>query len=160
VGFLQRNEGGALMLVESVLAKKGHDVLTISPDTTVYEALVLMDKNNVGCVLVMAKDQIAGIFSERDYARKIIIKGKGSKETPVSEVMTTQVCVVDKGKTLDECMAVMTAKRVRHLPVVEGNKLIGIISIGDAVKNIIDEKEHEIEHLIEYIHGKVILPGR
>lgn len=139
------------MLVESVLAKKGHDVLTISPDATVYEALVLMEKYNVGCVLVMAKDQIAGIFSERDYARKIIIQGKSSKETPVSEVMTTQVWVVDKGKTLDECMAVMTAKRVRHLPVVEGNKLIGIISIGDTVKSIIDEKEHEIEHLIEYI---------
>lgn len=139
------------MLVESVLAKKGHDVLTISPDATVYEALVLMEKNNVGCVLVMAKDQIAGIFSERDYARKIIIQGKSSKETPVSEVMTTQVWVVDKGKTLDECMAVMTAKRVRHLPVVEGNKLIGIISIGDTVKSIIDEQEHEIEHLIEYI---------
>ena len=139
------------MLVESVLAKKGHDVLTTSPDTTVYEALVLMAKNNVGCVLVMAKDQIAGIFTERDYARKIIMKGKSSKETPVSEVMTTQVFVVDKGKALDECMAVMTAKRVRHLPVVEDNKLIGIISIGDAVKSIIDEQEHEIEHLIKYI---------
>ena len=139
------------MLVESVLAKKGHDVLTISADATVYEALVLMEKNNVGCVLVMAKDQIAGIFSERDYARKIILHGKSSKETPVSEVMTTQVWVIDKGRTLDECMAVMTAKRTRHLPVVEDNKLIGIISIGDAVKNIIDEKEHEIEHLIKYI---------
>jgi len=106
------------MLVESVLAKKGHDVLTISPDATVYEALVLMAKDNVGCLLVMVEDQIAGIFSERDYARKLILKGKTSKETPVSEVMTTQVYVVDKGKTLEECMAVMTAKRVRHLPVV------------------------------------------
>lgn len=146
------------MLVESVLAKKGHDVLTISPDATVYEALVLMEKNNVGCVVVMAQDQIAGIFTERDYARKLIIKGKGSKETPVSEVMTTQVYVVDKGTALDDCMAVMTAKRVRHLPVVEGNKLIGIISIGDTVKNIIDEKEHEIEHMIEYIHCGAIPP--
>lgn len=146
------------MLVESVLAKKGHDVLTTSPDTTVYEALVLMANNNVGCVLVMAKDQIAGIFTERDYARKIIMKGKSSKETPVSEVMTTQVYVVDKGKTLDECMAVMTAKRVRHLPVVEDNTLVGIISIGDTVKSIIDEKEHEIEHLIDYIHSRASPP--
>ena|SRR6516225_4726057 len=141
------------MLVESVLAKKGHDVLTISPDSTVYEALVLMAKDNVGCLLVMVEDQIAGIFSERDYARKLILKGKTSKETPVSEVMTTQVYVVDKGKTLEECMAVMTAKRVRHLPVVESNKLIGIISIGDAVKGVIDENEHEIEHLIGHIRG-------
>lgn len=148
------------MLVESVLATKGHDVLTISPDATVYEALVLMAKNNVGCVLVMSKDQIAGIFSERDYARKIILKGKGSKDTPVSEVMTTEVCIVDKGKTLDECMAVMTAKRVRHLPVVEGDKLIGIISIGDTVKSIIDEKEQEIEHMIDFIHGGVTPPGK
>ena len=148
------------MLVESVLAKKGHEVLTISPDTTVYEALVLMAKDNVGCVLVMVEDQITGIFSERDYARKIIIKGKSSKETLVSEVMTTEVCVVDKGKTLEECMAVMTAKRVRHLPVVEGDKLIGIISIGDAVKGVIDENEHEIEHLIEHIRGGVIPPGK
>ena len=141
------------MLVESVLAKKGHDVLTISPDATVYEALVLMAKDNVGCLLVMVEDQIAGIFSERDYARKLILKGKTSKETPVSEVMTTQVYVVDKGKTLEECMALMTAKRVRHLPVVESNKLIGIISIGDVVKGVIDENEHEIEHLIGHIRG-------
>src|ERR1700752_516 len=147
------------MLVESVLAKKGHDVLTVAPDTTVYETLVLMAKNNVGCVLVMVEDQIAGIFSERDYARKLIIKGKVSKETPVCEVMTTEVCVVDKEKTLDECMAVMTAKRVRHLPVVEGNKLIGIVSIGDAVKGVIDENAHEIEHLIEYVRGGVP-PGK
>ena len=141
------------MLVESVLAKKGHDVLTISPDATVYEALVLMAKDNVGCLLVMVEDQIAGIFSERDYARKLILKGKTSKETPVSKVMTTQVYVVDKGKTLEECMALMTAKRVRHLPVVESNKLIGIISIGDVVKGVIDENEHEIEHLIGHIRG-------
>ena len=141
------------MLVESVLAKKGHDVLTISPDATVYEALVLMAKDNVGCLLVMVEDQITGIFSERDYARKLILKGKTSKETPVSEVMTTQVYVVDKGKTLEECMALMTAKRVRHLPVVESNKLIGIISIGDVVKGVIDENEHEIEHLIGHIRG-------
>jgi len=146
------------MLVESVLAKKGHDVLTISPDATVYEALVLMAKDNVGCLLVMVEDQIAGIFSERDYARKLILKGKTSKETPVSEVMTTQVYVVDKGKTLEECMALMTAKRVRHLPVVESNKLIGIISIGDVVKGVIDENEHEIEHLIGHIRGQVIPP--
>lgn len=141
------------MLVETLLKKKGYDVLTISPDATVYEALVLMDKNNVGSLLVMTKDEISGIFSERDYARKIVIKGRFSKDTLVSEVMTTPVCVVDKGKTLDECMVVMTAKRIRHLPVVEDRKLIGIISIGDAVKSIIDEKEHEIEHLIDYIHG-------
>ena len=141
------------MLVDTLLKAKGYEVLTITPDTTVYAALVLMDTKNIGSLLVMSDEKIVGIFSERDYARKIVLKGKVSKDTPVREVMTTPVCVVDKGKTLDECMAVMTAKRVRHLPVVEDGKLIGIVSIGDAVKSIIDEKAHEIEHLIDYIHG-------
>ena len=117
------------MFVESVLATKDGEVITISPNTKVYEALLLMDEKNIGSLLVMNKDEIVGIFSERDYARKLIIKGKFSKDTPVSDIMTTQVCVVDKKKTLNECMAVMTNKRVRHLPVVEDNKLIGIISI-------------------------------
>jgi CBS domain-containing protein len=141
------------MFAESVLAKKGGEVFTISPDAQVYEALLKMEEKNVGSLLVMRKGEIVGIFSERDYARKVIIKGKFSKDTPVSEIMTTQVFFVDKKKTLNECMAVMTNKRVRHLPVIEDNKVIGIISIGDAVKNIIDEQEHEIENLTEYIRG-------
>ena len=141
------------MLVESVLAKKGGDVLTIPPNAQVYEALQKMDENDIGSLLVMTKGDIVGIFTERDYARKVILKGNLSKDTPVGDIMTTKVCFINKKKTLHECLAVMTSKRVRHLPVVEGNKLIGIISIGDAVKNIINEQEHEIENLTNYIQG-------
>ena len=141
------------MYVETVLAKKGSGVLTISPDAMVFEAIVAMEENNVGALLVMDESKIVGIITERDYARKVILKGKFSKETPVSEVMTKKVCFIDKKKTLDECMAVMTEKRVRHLPVLENKELIGLISIGDVVKNIIEEQKHDIDNLFDYIHG-------
>lgn len=141
------------MYVETVLAKKGSDVLTISPDAMVFEAIVAMEENNVGALLVMDESKIVGIITERDYARKVILKGKFSKETPVNEVMTKEVCFIDKKKKLDECMAVMTEKRVRHLPVLENKELIGLISIGDVVKNIIEEQKHDIDNLFDYIHG-------
>jgi len=141
------------MFIESILRDKGPEVLTISPEATVFEAISEMEKKNVGALLVLNKEEIAGIFTERDYARKIITQGKSSKETTVSEVMTREVCFVDKKKKLTECMAVMNSKHVRHLPVLEDNKLIGLVSIGDIVKSIIDEQEHEIETLIGYIGG-------
>jgi len=141
------------MFVESVLAKKGRNVLTISPDAMVFEAIVAMEEGNVGALLVMDGRRIVGIITERDYARKVILKGKASKETPVGEVMTTRVCVVDKKKKLNECMAIMTAKRLRHLPVLEDGELIGLVSIGDVVKNIIAEQDHDIDNLFDYIHG-------
>jgi CBS domain-containing protein len=141
------------MLIESVLKKKGSEVTTISPNATVFEAIVEMERHNIGALLVMEKGEIAGIITERDYAHKVAVKGKSSKEIPVSDVMTTEVCFVDKKKNLNECMAVMSSKHVRHLPVLEDSQLIGLVSIGDIVKNIIDEQEHEIGELIGYING-------
>ncbi len=141
------------MFVESVLAEKGQEVLSISPEATVYEAIVEMENHNIGALLVMKNDEIAGIISERDYARKIIIQGRSSKETTVSQVMTAEVCFVDKKKKLTECLAIMTAKHVRHMPVLEDNKLIGLVSMGDVVKHIIDEQEHDIDDLMGYING-------
>jgi CBS domain-containing protein len=141
------------MFVEAVLAQKGDAILSIAPDSSVYDALVLMAEKNIGALLVMQDDNIAGILSERDYARKIIIKGKTSKETLVSEVMTNEVCCVGEKTPLEECMAVMTAKRIRHLPVLNEAKLVGLVSIGDVVKGIIDEQDLTIEGLYQYIHG-------
>jgi len=141
------------MLVEAVLAKKNHLIWTISPDISVYKALEMMEEKNIGALPVMQDDKLTGMFSERDYARKIILKGKSSKDTLVKDAMSTSVYCIDKKKTLDECMAVMTLKRVRHLPVMENEKMIGLISIGDVVKNIINEQEHVIENLYQYIRG-------
>ncbi|MCW8907352.1 MAG: CBS domain-containing protein [Sedimenticola sp.] len=146
------------MYVETLLAEKDGQIWSISPDATVYEALVLMDQKNIGALLVMQGEQLIGILSERDYARKIIIKGKSSKETLVKEVMTTEVCYVDKKTKTDECLAIMSDKRIRHLPVYENNQLIGLISIGDVVKSIISEQEIVIDDLFNYIHGIYYTP--
>lgn len=141
------------MYVETLLAQKDGPIWSISPDATVYEALVLMDQKNIGALLVMQGDHLIGILSERDYARKIIIRGKSSKETLVNEVMTTEVCYVNKKTKTEECLAIMSDKRIRHLPVYENNQLIGLISIGDVVKSIISEQEIVIDDLFNYIHG-------
>lgn len=141
------------MFVEAVLANKGNAILSISPDATVYDALVTMAEKNIGALLVMENDNIVGILSERDYARKIIIKGKTSKETQVREVMTKEVCYVACKTRLEECMAIMTAKHIRHLPVLNDDKLVGLVSIGDVVKGIIDEQDLTIEGLYQYIQG-------
>jgi len=146
------------MYVETLLAEKDGRIWSISPDATVYEALVLMDQKNIGALLVMQGEQLIGILSERDYARKIIIKGKSSRETLVREVMTTEVCYVDKKTKTDECLAIMSDKRIRHLPVYENNQLIGLISIGDVVKSIISEQEIVIDDLFNYIHGIYYTP--
>lgn len=137
--------------VRDVLERKGRNVWSVRPDATVYEALGLMAEKDLGAVLVRDGDQVVGVLSERDYARQVILKGKASKETPVSEIMTSRVVYVRPEQTVDECMALMTDKRIRHLPVLDGSRLIGLVSIGDVVKAAISEKEFLIEQLQNYI---------
>ncbi len=141
------------MNVRKLLDKKGNAVSTIHPEATVFEALQLMKEENIGALLVMQQDKLAGIITERDYARKVILEGKYSKQTRVSDVMTRDVLFVTPERKANECMALMTFKRFRHLPVIEEDRVIGIISIGDVVKNIIDEQEHTIQDYENYIRG-------
>lgn len=140
--------------VAELLRTKGHEVLSISPETSVFEALRVMAEKNVGALLVVEGGRLAGIFSERDYARKVILKGKASKEVPVREIMTSHVLYVRPHQTIGDCMALMTDKHVRHLPVLDEERLIGVISIGDVVKSIIAEQEFIIEQLQNYITGR------
>jgi CBS domain-containing protein len=140
--------------VTDLLQTKGHGVWSVVPDASVYEALELMAAKDIGAVLVLEDGQVAGIFSERDYARKIILKGKASRETPVREIMTSKVLYVRPEQSVAECMALMTGKHIRHLPVMSGDELIGLISIGDVVKAIIDEQEFMIEQLENYITSR------
>ncbi|MCZ6669991.1 MAG: CBS domain-containing protein [Acidobacteria bacterium] len=139
--------------VNEILKEKGHEVLSVTPETSVFEALKLMANKNVGSLLVLENDQMIGLFSERDYARKVILKGKSSRDTPVREIMSSRVVYVRPNQTVEECMALMTDKRVRHLPVMEDKQLVGLISIGDVVKAIIFEREFLIHQLENYITG-------
>jgi len=137
-----------------ILDKKGYEVYTISPDATVLEALKKMAEYNVGALPVVDEEgRIVGIFSERDYARKVVLQGKASKEVPVREIMSTKVLYVSPETSDWECMALLTDKRVRHLPVLEGEKLVGFLSIGDIVKSIMDDQRFHIEQLERYISG-------
>ena len=141
--------------VQELLRNKGYHIWSIGPDATVYEALTLMAEKDVGALLVLSSaGQLVGILSERDYARKIVLKGKTSRETPVREIMTEKVVWVRPDQTIEECMALMTNKRIRHLPVMEESRLLGVISIGDVVKDIISEQEFVIAQLENYITGK------
>lgn len=142
-----------MFTVRHLLQSKGNHVWSISPKATVYEALELMAAKNIGAVLVMDGPKITGIFTERDYSRKVILKGRSSKATTVGELMTTEVLYVGPDDTLDNCMALMTDKRARHLPVIEAGKLAGLISIGDVVKAIISDREILIRELERYITG-------
>jgi len=142
-----------MITVRDILRQKGNQIWCVSPDTTVFNALGLMAEKNAGALVVLDGESLAGIFSERDYARKVILKGKASKETSVEEIMSAEVTTVDPGQSVDECMALMTDKRIRHLPVVEGEKLVGLISIGDVVKAVISEREFIIKQLESYITG-------
>ena len=139
--------------VAELLRGKGHAILSVSPDVPVFEALTVMAEKNVGALLVLEGDRLVGILSERDYARKVILKGKSSRETPVHEIMSTHVLYVRPEQTIEDCMALMTDKRVRHLPVFEREKLVGVISIGDVVKAIIAEQGFVIEQLQNYIRS-------
>ena len=143
-----------MITVRRLLEKKGSDIWSIPPHATVFEALGLMAEKNVGAVLVIEDEVLVGIISERDYARKIILKGKTSMDTRVWEIMTSSVVYVSPDQSLEECMALMTEKRIRHLPVLEDDQLIGVISIGDVVKELISEQEFVIEQLVSYISGK------
>ena len=136
--------------IRQILAKKPA-VYSIEPQATVYEALKVMADKNVGALVVLEGEQLAGIFSERDYARKVVLLGKSSKDTPVSELMTEKVVTIDPDRTAGECMALMTEKRFRHLPVIEGGKLVGVISIGDVVRTVVDEQQFTIKQLENYV---------
>jgi CBS domain-containing protein len=142
--------------VEEILQQKGHDVWTISPKDTVMEALKLMAEKHIGALVVTHDDQVVGIISERDYARKIVLRGKSSINTHVKEIMTDKVYYVGLKTTAEECLILTTQQSIRHLPVLENGKLVGLISIGDVVKTIIGEQETEIRQLSEYITGKYI----
>jgi len=140
-----------MTIVSQLLRNKGDAVWSVSPETSVYVALELMAAKNIGALLVLDDEKLAGIFSERDYARKIILHGKSSKDTPVKDIMTFKVVTVRPDQNIADCMALMTDKHIRHLPVLEDDKVIGVISIGDVVKGIIAEQEFHIEQLESYI---------
>jgi CBS domain-containing protein len=137
--------------VRDILKKKGSEICSVSPGASVYDALKLMAEKNIGAVLVLDAGRPVGILSERDYARQVILKGKSSKETPVREIMTSRVVFVRPEQNIEECMALMTDKRIRHLPVIADAKVIGVVSIGDVVKAVISEKEFRITQLENYI---------
>ncbi len=142
-----------IQTIRQLLRVKGHDVWAISPDATVYEALEMMADKDVGALLVMEGDRLVGIFSERDYARRCILRNRRSKETRVRELMTQDVITITPSTTIDEAMEVMTRHRIRHLPVVEDGKVVGVVSIGDIVKTVIENQQHVISHLEGYIAG-------
>ena len=139
--------------VEQLLHVKGGDIWSIAPMETAYRALQIMAEKNVGALLVMENEKVAGIFSEREYARKVILKDKSSKNTSVSELMTRAVVYIDADATLEEGMALMTAKHIRHLPVLQKNRLIGLVTLGDVVRQLISDQQFAIRELEKYITG-------
>ncbi len=140
--------------VRSLLQAKGHAVWTIGPDATVYQALRVMADKNVGALLVLEGSELVGIISERDYARKVALRGQTAHSTFVQDIMSTNVTSIRPDQTVEECMALMTDRRIRHLPVVDDGRLEGVISIGDVVKSIITEQGFMIDQLTSYIVGR------
>ena len=141
------------MKVRDILHRKGTELFTVTPDASVLDALKLMSEKNIGGVLIMDGQFLKGIFTERDYARKIVLKGKNSADIKISEVMMTGLITVSSESTTSECMKLMTDRTIRHLPVVDEGKLVGLISIGDVVKAVIEEQQQVIQHLEHYIAG-------
>ncbi|GAA5786755.1 histidine kinase [Chitiniphilus shinanonensis] len=133
--------------------KQLHDIISISPQSTVYQALQVMAEKNIGALLVMDGGRLVGIFSERDYARKVVLQGKTSAGTPVAEIMTRQLVVITPDTDVETCLALMTEKRIRHLPVLHGDEVKGILSIGDLVRAKIANQQYTIEQLSQYIYG-------
>lgn len=139
--------------VSDILEEKKQEIFSVTPDTKVFDTIKLMVEKNIGAILVMEKNRLEGIFTERDYMKKIILKGVSSKETPVKEVMTEKVAYISPDASLEEGLAVMSEKQCRHLPVFENKKLLGVISIGDLAKRIIKDQKVTIHNLNEYIAG-------
>jgi CBS domain-containing protein len=140
--------------VSQIIAAKGSSVHSVPPGAIVYDSIETMVGRNVGSVLVQEGDRIVGIFTERDYLRRVLLEDRDPKKTRVAEVMTPRIIAVDPQRSIEECMAIMTQQRIRHLPVMDGNRLAGIISIGDVVKHLSKEREVEIRYLTEYITGR------
>ncbi|NML25567.1 CBS domain-containing protein [Zoogloea dura] len=139
--------------VQQIIQKKGDTTYSVAPDTTVLQALKLMAERNVSAVLVTEGERLVGIFTERDYARKVVLKGLASKDTKVGDLMTQNVLTISPAHTVDDCMAIMTNNHIRHLPVVDKGQLTGIVSIGDAVKSVMEQQQATIEQLSGYIAG-------
>lgn len=140
--------------VADILNRKGHDVVSTGTSSTVYEAIAKMVDQNVGSILILDEGRLCGIFTERDYLRRIILQGRSSKTTNIEDVMTPDVFGVDPSYTVDECMAIMTEKKCRHLPVMENDQLVGVISIGDCVRELSANAQARVQYLTDYITGK------
>ena len=139
--------------IRAILNQKSGEVYSISPDATVFEAIEAMDSKNVGALLVMDQGRLVGIVSERDYTRKVMLRGKRSRETKVAEIMSTNVFTTHPHEPVEQCLRLMTEKHIRHLPVLDGDEVVGVISIGDMVKHVISCQSAAIAHLENYIHG-------
>ena len=139
--------------ISAILSQKGSDIFAVSPNDSVFDAVSLLAEKNVGAVLVMDGERLVGLFSERDYTRKVMLRGKRSRETKVAEIMSSDLKVVQPRDAVGDCLRLMTDKRIRHLPVVDGEKVVGVISIGDLVKWVIDCQSAAIAHLESYISG-------
>ena len=139
--------------LKRLLKDKGHDVWSVHPDDTVLDAIKMLAEKDIGALIVIKDDKPVGIFTERDYARNVYLKGKSSLDTAVRDVMVTPVICVKPDQSVNECMALMTAKRFRHLPIMDGDELVGMVSIGDLVKSVIAEQQFTIEQMEQYIHS-------
>ena len=139
--------------LKMLLKGKGHEVWSVHPDDTVLDAIKMLAKKDIGALIVIKDDKPVGIFTERDYARNVYLKGKSSLDTAVRDVMVAPVICVSPDQSVNDCMALMTKKRFRHLPVMDGDELVGMVSIGDLVKSIIADQQFEIEQMEHYIHG-------
>lgn len=140
--------------IRSILKRKGPDVWSLGPQTSVYDAIALMSEKGVGALVVVREGKLVGILSERDYARKVVLKGKASRETRVEEIMSSPVITVTPEHTIDECMRIVTLNRIRHLPVLEHGRLVGVVSIGDLVRELVHVQTETIDQLSSYIEGK------
>jgi CBS domain-containing protein len=142
-----------MITVRQLLDRKGRAIYSVSPSDPVLAAIRLMADHHIGALLVMQGDTLTGILSERDYARKVILLGRAADQTSVSQIMTSQVTTIAPEDTVDHCMRIVTEQRIRHLPVVENNRVVGVVSIGDLVKAVIEDQQHTIEQLESYIHS-------
>jgi CBS domain-containing protein len=140
--------------IDAILSQKGTEIFSVSPEASVFEAIELMDGKNVGALIVMENDRLVGMISERDYTRKIVLRGKRSRETSVREIMTSELTVAHPHEPVEQCLRLMTENRIRHLPVMDGDNLRGVISIGDLVKFVISAQNATIAHLENYIYGQ------